>query len=273
MKKLTLLGSISCLALLSAFDNGTPGWKLDAEGKMVLKDGNPIYVNSAGQEQTVEAGTITRLNGEAKEFRIAKEKAEEQLQKFAGLDPDKAKAAIETVDKLDKKRLIDSGEVDKLQNQIKEQFTTQLNEKDSALSTLQSRLDNMVVGDVFKSSEFVRDGIAVPRDMFEATFRNNFKIEDGKVVAYGKDGNRLLSKTRAGEFADPEEALQILVEQHPQKEVIMKANTGNGTGNQGGGGNRGGGRTIARADFEKLSPSQQAETAGKVRAGEMKLTE
>lgn len=274
MKKSILLGSISCLALLSAFDNTTPGWKMEADGKMALKDGNPIYINSSGQEQTVEAGTITRLNGEAKEFRIAKEAAETKLEQFKDItDPVAAKKAIETLAKIDQKKLIDAGEVDRVKDEIKAGFTAQLTEAQTALADRDKKINNMLVSDVFKSSEFVRDGIAVPRDMFESTFRDNFKIEDGKITAYDKAGNKLMSKTRAGEYANPEEALQLLVDSHPQKEVILKAQTGSGTGSTGGGGNRGNARTMKRTDYDALPALQKSEAAAKMGKGEITIVD
>lgn len=251
------------------------GWKIDENGALVLKDGNPVYIDATGAEKVVEAGTITRLNAEAKEHRVAKEEALTKLKAFEGIeDAELARKAIDTVKKLDAKKLIDSGEVDKLQEQIKQQFAAQLAEKEAALNALTAEKNNMLISDIFKSSEFVRDSLAVPRDMFEATFRNNFKVEDGKVVAYGKDGNRLYSKTRISEYADADEALQLLVESHPQKDIILKAQTGNGSGNTGGGGNRGAGRVISASDFAKLqvsNPQQAAEIAAKVGAGEMQF--
>ena len=50
-------------------------WKLDESGAIVMKDGNPVYVDSQGQEKTVSTDTITRLNNEAKQHRVAKEEA------------------------------------------------------------------------------------------------------------------------------------------------------------------------------------------------------
>lgn len=271
MKKFSLLSLL--LTSAAAFDNGAQGWKKDDNGNLVLKDGNPVYLDNSGRELVVEQGTITRLNNEAREHRQAKEDAEKKLKAFGDLDPTEAKKAIETVGKLDAKQLIEAGKVDEVKQQITQQFTEQLKEKDTAVNTLQNQINNMLIDGIFSNSDFVRNNIAVPQDMFQASFRNNFKVEDGKVVAVGKDGNRLYSKTRAGEYADAEEALQLLVESHPQKDVILKANTGSGSGNQGGGGNRGTGRNIKRAEFEKMTPVQQAEISSKVRSGEMSLTE
>jgi len=268
-----LINTISFLALLTAYDSGSPGWKVDSEGKMVLKDGNPIYVDINGREQTVGGDTISNLRKEAQTNRERAEAAEQKLKAFDGLDPEIAKKALDTVKNIDAKKLIDAGEVEKVKNEIKTEFTNQLTEKDNANKTLQSRIDNMLIDGVFSNSNFVRDNIAVPSDMFQATFRSNFKVEDGKLNAYDKSGNRLMSKQRAGEYADPEEALQLLVEMHPQKDVIMKANVGNGTGNGGGGGNRGTGRNIKRGEFDKLGPVQKAEISKKVSAGEMTLTD
>lgn len=269
--KLHLLATTALLCVM-AFDNKT-SWKIDEAGNLVLKDGNPVYIASDGKELMIDQTTISKLNGEARGHREAKEAAEAKLKVYEGLDPEIARKAIETVGKIDAKKLIDAGEVDKLTDQIKSQFTTQLGEKDAANATLQSRIDNMMVDGLFNGSQFVRENIAVPPDMFQAYFRSNFKVEGDKVVAYGKDGNRLLSKTKAGEYAEPDEALQLLVEMHPQKDVIMKANVGSGTGSGGGGGNRGQGRNMKRSEFDKLTPAQKAETSAKIGKGEMMLTD
>ena len=248
-------------------------WKLDENNNIMLKDGDPIYVDANGLEKTVGVDTIARLNNEAKEHRVAKEEALNKLKAFEGIDPDKARAALETVAKLDASKLIDTGEVDKLKAQITQQFQSQLTEKDTAFNELKSKYENMIVDNAFANSDFIRNNVAVPTDMFEAKFRNNFKVENGDVVAYGYDGSRLMSKTRAGEYATVEEAMQILAESHPQKDVILRANPGNGSGSGTGGGSVGGSRYMKRSDFEKLSPVQQADIASKMRKGEIQLTD
>lgn len=248
-------------------------WKLDENGNIVTRDGNPVYVNTNGDEQSVAVDTISRLNNEAKTHREAKEAALEKLKAFEGLDAAKAREALEMVAKLDANKLIDAGKVDEVKSQITAQLQGQIDEKTKALTDLQAKYDNMIVNNLFANSEFIRNNVAVPRDMFEAKFRGNFKVENGQVVVYGNDGNRLYSKERAGEYATPEEGLRILAEAHPNRDTILKANTGTGTGSNGASGGSGGSRYMKRSDFEKLPPAKQVEYAQKMRNGEITLTD
>ena len=65
--------------------------KLDENGHVVVQDGKPVYVHDDGKEVAFDAlqtvATITRLNGEAKTHREAKEQFEAQAKAFEGLDP------------------------------------------------------------------------------------------------------------------------------------------------------------------------------------------
>jgi hypothetical protein len=103
--------------------------------------------------------------------------------------------------------------------------------------------------------------------------RSNFKVEDGKVTAYDRAGNRIMSKKNVGEYADPTEALELLVETHPQKDALLKAPSAGGAGNGGAGGARGGGNVMKRSDFDALPSSQKPLIGAKVAAGEMTIAD
>jgi len=266
-----LANPISFLATM-AFDNKA-GWKLDADGKIEMKDGNPVFINAEGAEMTVDSMTISRVNGENKTLRERAEAAERTVKAFEGIDPAAAKKAIETVGKIDAKTLIDAGEVDKVKDEISKGFAAQLAEKDKKIADQDTRINSMTMNGAFASSKFVSDRVAVPAEMFQATFADRFKIEDGKIVPYDQTGSKVYSKKRVGEVADFDEALEILVDNYPHKDSILKAPDASGTGNGGGGGARGGGRFMSRADFDKLTPAQQAESAGKMRAGELTISD
>lgn len=248
-------------------------WKLDESGNIITKDGNPVYVDSIGQEKTVSTDTITKLNNEAKQHRIAKEEALEKLKQYEGIDADKARSALETVEKLDAKELIAAGKVDELKAEITKSFQEKLNEKDKTLADLRQQYDNMVIDSVFANSDFVRNEVAVPRDMFKALYRNNIKVENGEAVIYDNKGDRLWSKEHDGEYATPEEGLRILAMAHPNHDSILRATPGTGTGSGNGGGGNGGGRVLRRSDFEQLDPLKQVEVLKKLKSGELRLTD
>lgn len=261
------------LKLLSAVAFANPGWKLDADGKIEMKDGNPVWVDANGGEATMNGDTINRLNGEARKLRERAEAAETSLRSFEGLDPAKAKEALDKLKDIDTSKLIDTGKLEEVKKQISGEYEAKIAEKDKALNSLQSSFDSERINNLFAGSEFIRERIAVPRDMFEATFRNNFKIEDGKITAYGRDGNRLMSKKSVGDYADASEAIELLVEAHPQKDVILRADGGSGSGSNGNGGGRGNGRVVKRGDFDKMPPAQQADLATKARTGEVQIVD
>lgn len=271
--KLSIFLASTVLASLAAFENEGGGWKKDADGKLAVDaNGNPVWTNTAGQDMSVQGDTISRLNGEAKTHREAKEGLETKLKAYEGIDPEKARKAIEIAAKVDQKQLIDAGEVDRVRDQIKAEFTAQLTEKDKALGEATGRYDNLLIGNVFKT-DWVRDNVAVPADMFEAAFRGNFKVEDGKPVAYDRAGNRLMSSKNVGEYATPDEAIELLVGTHPHKDNILRSSAGTGSGNPGNGGQRPGGRIMKRSEFETKTPVEQSAIMVKARAGEMQVVD
>lgn len=118
-------------------------------------------------------------------------------------------------------------------------YEPQIQQLTQERDSVQAQLHKELIGGGFARSKFIQEKIAVPADMIQATFGNNFKIEDGKVVAYGVDGQKIYSRTKHGEVADFDEALETLVGGYQHKDSILKGNqsTGGGYGGQGGGGN------------------------------------
>lgn len=259
------------LASVAAFANA--GWKLDADGKIEMKDGNPIWIDANGGEGVMNGDTINRLNGEAKKLRERAEAAESKLTGFDGLDPTKAREALDKLKDIDTSKLIDAGKLDAAKDEIRKEYEIKLSEEKKARETIQQQYDGERVNNLFASSDFIKERIAVPRDMLEATFRNNFKVEDGKIVAYGRDGNRIMSKKNIGDYADANEAIELLVDSHPHKDTILRADAGSGSGSHGAGGNRGSGRSVKRADLEQMAPHEQAAIAAKARSGEMQIVD
>lgn len=215
--------------------------KLDENGNAVLQDGKPVYVHDDGKEVAFDApgtvATITRLNSEAKGHRERAENAEKAVKAFEGIDdPAAAKKALATVANLDAKTLVDAGEIETVKTEISKAFQLQLDEVTSKAQTLEQQLYAEKIGGSFSRSKFIADKLAVPADMVQATFGQNLKVEDGKVVAYDAQGQKIFSRARPGELADFDEAIETLVSQYPHRDHILKSSDANGGGAQGGGG-------------------------------------
>ena len=219
--------------------------EVDGKQYAVIEDGKPVYVEDDGKEVAFDAvgtrNTITRLNAEAKSHRERAENAEKIAKAFEGIeDAGAARKALETVANLDAKKLVDAGEIEKVKGEISKAFQTQLDEANGKATTFEQQLYAEMIGGNFARSKFIADKLAVPADMVQATFGRNLKIEEGKVVAYDAQGQKIFSRSRPGELADFDEALETLVSQYPHRDHILKSSDANGGGAQnGGGGNSG----------------------------------
>lgn len=215
--------------------------KLDENGHVVVQEGKPVYVHEDGKEVAFDASgtvsTITRLNAEAKSHRERAESAEKSLKGFDGIaDPAAARNALDVVSKLDQKKLVDAGEIDTVRNEISKAFQTQLDEANGKAQTFEQQLYAEKIGGSFARSKYIADKLAVPVDMVQATFGQNLKIEEGKVVAYDTQGQKIFSRSRPGELADFDEAIETLVSQYPHRDHILKSSNANGGGAPNGGG-------------------------------------
>jgi hypothetical protein len=219
---------------------------LDADKK------HPIYINADGAEAPFDAdttvSTISRLNGEAKAHRIAKEAAEAALKPFKDAGIEDAGAAAEAI-KLAKKEQVANA------TRAAEEKQRQLSDQNEKLT---QDLNNHIIGGSFASSKFIADKLAIPADIAQKVFGDRFKVDGGKLVPMGPDGNPIFSATRHGEHADFEEALQMMVGQYANKDMILKGSGASGGGAQGGSGGAAGKKEMGRAQFFAMDPAGQS---------------
>jgi hypothetical protein len=254
---LAWIGRSMRISRVGFFDGDKGKWKTDADGKFETKDGNPIWITAAGVEQTVAGDTITRLNGEAMGHRQRAETAEAKVKEFtdAGVTDAKAAAeAIATVGKLKDKTLIDAGKVDEVRAEVAKSYETKLADATKRGDTYESKLHGVLVASAFGGSKFITEKLTIPSDIAQATFGNRFKIENDRVVAMKADGSGpLYSTQRAGEVATFDEAMEIIVNEYPNKNAVLKGANNSGSGNDGKGGvGPGGKRVMKRAEFDAL---------------------
>lgn len=244
--------------------------KLDANGNVVLKDGKPVYVHDDGAEIAVDVAelfTSVRARTEQNQRVENENKAlKERVKAFEGIeDPAAARKALDTIKNFDDKKLVDAGEIEKVKNEAIKAVRAEYEPIVKKASELESQLYGERIGGAFARSKTIAEKFAIPADLVQARFGQNFKIEDGKTVAYDTLGNRLFSRSRPGEIADFEEAIEMLVDQYPYKAQILKGTGASGGGAQGSGGAGGGGKkTMTRAQFDSLGPVEKAAAAREV---------
>jgi hypothetical protein len=243
-----------------------------------IQDGKPVIIEEDGKEIPFDIAhtrsTISRLNNEAKTWREKTEANDAKLKLFEGIeDPELAKKALDTIKNLEEGKLVAAGKVEEIKAEAKKaaeeqvaagakQYAAKLAAAEKERDSYRDSLYAEKIGGAFSRSKFISEKAAIPADIMQARFGTAFKVEEGKTVAYDSAGNKIYSKSRPGEHADFDEALEVLVDQYTYRDQIMK-----GTGSTGSGMpsiiGANGARSISRAEFDKMPPMQQFDVAKK----------
>lgn len=230
--------------------------KLDDAGHVVVQDGKPVYVHDDGKEVAFDAAatvaTISRITDESRRYKERAQTAEEKLNSFDGIDdPAAARKALTTIKNLDDKKLVDAGQVETVKAEaikaVEEKYAPVLKERDGLVQQLYSEK----IGGSFARSKFIGDKVAIPADLLQARFGQNFEVKEGKIIAKDMAGNPIFSRAKPGEVADFEEAIELLVDQYPQKDMILKGTGNSGTGSRAS--NSGQGKAVPADPVERMN--------------------
>ena len=234
--------------------------KVDDNGHVVLsEEGLPVYVWEGGQEQGVDVpglyDKLNDLNSEAKHHRLKANEVSEKLKAVeeAGIEDlpawlAEAQKALQTVQNLKDKEMIDAGEVEKLkagitqvfESQLADQkkgFETRIGELEQTVSGKDTAIRKLLVKGAFSASPFIKDKTVLTPDIAFSYFGHAFDVEENngelRAVAKRRSGDKILSRVNPGELATPEEAIEVIVSEHPDKDRILKAGQP-GSGSPGG---------------------------------------
>ena len=243
------------------------------EGKQYAEVRNdlPVYIEEDGKEIEFDAKSARdKINANATDARINRKKledAEKALKVFEGLDPEKSREALKTLQNIKEGDLIAAGKVEEIKhaaNKAAEDRVAAANKaNEEALTTAKTEAERLSkqlhaekIGGSFARSKYIAEKTLLPGPAAEKIFGDYFKIEDNKVVAYGTDGNKVYSRSKPGDDAEFEEAIAMLIDVYPFRDNILKG-AGPGSGARGGNGTGGGGggKTMLRTEFEKLDPA------------------
>ena len=213
-------------------------WKTDENGNLVVVDGNPVVITADGKEEAFSLESnkqyIESLKAEAIGHRQKGNGYKEQLQAFDGIDPVKAREAMEKVKSFSEKDLIDAGKVEEIKAEMKRVHDVQLAEANSKVDQYKHQMQSYIIGQSFGDSKFVTEKLNIPADMARTFFGNNFTVDaNNKVIALHDPKNPesiIYSDSNPGEPASFDEALAKFINAYQHKDTILK-----GSGNQGSG--------------------------------------
>jgi hypothetical protein len=253
--------------------------EVNDEGLPIVYDDEKDDVKSFGIDAIHLYSKIPDLQKESKGHRLNAKEANEKLKAFEGLDPEKAAKALEITKNLSAGDLTKKEEVERLKQETENAWTEKLKAVElahaNATKTLQDEISMREV-DLRKSLLSNRFATSphfsgkeptttLTADIAEAYFGKYFKIEKNKAgtletVGYIGD-DMIYSKSRPGESATFNEAMDEILERYPMKDSIMQKSEGSGA--QGGG--RRGGQSISKGDNKGFADNLDAIAAGKIK--------
>lgn len=265
-------------------------WKYDEEGTLVKgEDNNPIWIYEEGNEKGKEvSGDFNRMFSRINELttesvaRKTKIKEIEELYKpLVELNVEnleewlgEATKALDTVSNLKDKDVLAAGEVEKIKQGVidsyeqkmkalKDQLGEEITGLQGQIAGKDDSIRNLIVRSAFDRSEFLNKKTTLLPDMAYKYFGDRFDVEnvEGQLVGFAKDkeGNKLMSLEKPGEYASPEEAIELIIMDFPQKDHVLKqesAGSGSGPSAPGQGGD-----LLAQYKEAKQSGNIQAQIA------------
>lgn len=127
-----------------------------------------------------------------------------------------------------------------------EELEAKLIEKDQKFADYEAKITQrddrarqVLVENAFSNSSFV-ERLQGPVDMIKNYFSHYFKAEDGLLTGY-INGNKINSRKNPGNTASFEEAIEIIVNQLPEKHKLLPRDDSGSGGSSAGGSSAGGG--------------------------------
>jgi hypothetical protein len=225
--------------------------KIDEEtGSVVVsEEGLPVWILDDKTEVAYDIPKVIKdlqaANNESAGRRKKIEELEAKYRVYEGIDPEKARKAMETVQNLEDKKLLDVGEVEKVKQATGEAYelrlkemqldlTGKIEEKDQIIAKKHNQINDLLIKGAFHASKFIKEKTNLPAEMAYSHFGRCFRVEEVngvlKTVASWPEGGDVFSDINPGQLASPEEAIEKLINKYPNKDSILKGAGSSGYG-------------------------------------------
>lgn len=228
-----------------------------------------LYVASAdGFALDVDGGfeDVTGLKSALEKERKAARDALAKIKKFEGFDPDEYAALKTDKEKAEQERAMKAGEYDSLLKKHKDDFTKKEQALLDELAGLKKNNFDLQVTKEIIGCDLFNGKTLMTSDAAISLFSKNFKIENGVVVGYLDNGEKITDAAKSHDAADFKVAIQALWNAYPNKDKYERSTSpGSGApGGAGGSGGAGGKLTIEQAGALNFTEYEAAKKAGRI---------
>lgn len=227
--------------------------EVDTEGRVMYDNDGKEFAFDAAQTYA----KIQQLTSEAAGNRKAKDDAEARIAELSG-----------KLEGVDLSKMVDAGKLEEVKAQMAKQYDERISAMSNDYNALMNQYNSEKVSAAFANSQYIKDNLNLPPEVARATFQQHVKIEDGKMIITGLDGQPIYSRKDVGSPAGFDEAMSILIDGLPYRDQITKPRNHKGTGGDNDGGQ---GRKISLQEFDSMSPMEQAKIAKAMQSGEVAL--
>lgn len=166
--------------------------------------------------------------------------AEAEAKKYEGIDPEKARKALQAQAEAERKELEAKGEYQRIIQQVSEEANSKVAaaeakvaEIQGQLTALQETIERSDVASRFANSTFVRDQLVISGAKVQTLYGAHFDVVEGQLVAYDKprgEKDRTPLVDDKGQNLPFETALEKIVKSDPEWERLTKAGLKKGAG-------------------------------------------
>jgi len=202
-------------------------------------------------------GLKTALSSE----RATRERLENTVKAFEGLDPVKAKEALEKLEKLgtgnhDEKT---KAEIEALKKQLTEKHVSEISKRDESISLMTKQIEKLLVESAAVKAISDNKGVVELLLPHVRSFTRMKRLDNGEYVVEVVDANGNVRITNKSGSTDPMSITELVSEMKGNK-IYSPAFQGSGANGSGshGGTNGGGGGSV---DYVKMTPQERMEAA------------
>lgn len=212
----------------------------DADPSDVPNDDNSDDASKGNKKKITDKEA--ELLKEVMKNKQEKQRLKDQLEKYANIDPEEAKAAIAAKKAQETKALEEKGEYDRVKQSMAAQHLQEVEQLNTQIAQLQERLNErdgqvseLTVGSSFAKSTYISSELTLTPNKARALYGSHFEIENGEVIGYDKPRGSTNRTQLVDGYGNPlsfDKAIEKIIEADPERDTLIRSKINPGSGSR-----------------------------------------